>query len=593
MTERYRLESGQHPAIGTILLHMDGELDAPTSAAIAQHFSVCWECRVQSDKIRRGIDAFMEYRQDVLIASVPPPSSRQHLFRLQSREILGGAGINSPLALLRRFASAISAGPRMATGITAILSAAILIFLVAVPVAHPTRLTAAELIQRARASAWNSAVPRPASSAQPEERVIYQEVQFRVGKRTIEREIVLTGTDAAAAAEPPDAEWARVLASTPIDWRDPLGVERYEIWREHEGKGQVTVSEAGGFATLHDVPLGKSPVVSASLTVRELDWHPIAKQVNFADRDSIEVREIDYGIRTVPPRDSAPPSAGPAVRIPPLSPEPAGGGTPNARVDLDEAEVRFREVLHDAGADLDEAPEMIRDSSMVRLRAPAGTPGGLLAALRAIPNTVVEAFDPPAGSNPGTPAGFRQTPDIPMYSTVPPLFKALQDFVGGVDSANTYLHGVRDSYGDALVAASALQRLADRYSGAEWERLQPALRTRIDRIADDYTDSLRQRSDIYLRQLSRVLDEMLNRSGLTAAGTGESAPPCRSWRIGSSSGINELRRLETAFQRLFVVEKTAQPISLSGEALLLESADLRARYAQSIGHFCVAGDVAK
>ncbi len=588
MTDQWA-KAGQHPPLSSIFLHLDGVLDESDSADMTQHLNNCWECRAVRDRVQRGIHGFMEYRQEVLLPSVPPSTLPPQVFRQSAREVLAGLQGNSPEDLFRRVARRLLASPRIATGVTATASAVMVIFLVSMPVTHPPRLTAADLIQRARTSAGHLITLDTTNAGHVAKKAVYQKVQLRSGNRMIEREVLLAGATADAEPAPPDEEWARLLAATPIDWRNPLGVERYERWREVEGKGQDTVSEAGGIATLNTVPGRQSPIESASLTVRESDWHPIAKHVNFAGRAPLEVREIDYGVRDITTLEIASAAAKPAIHVIDSALPPAVDGP--QPIDLDEIEVRLREALHTVAADLNEAPEIARDGPIVRFRAFAESTERkqeVLASVHGIPYVAAEVSDPGTPSGPPAAAGA-QTPDIQMYSTSPPLFKALQDFLGGLDVANTYLHSVRDSYRDALMEASALQRLADRYAGAAWERLQPELRTRINALAAGYIDSARQRSDIYLRQVSIGLDEMLIRSRVTPdpdIAADSALLPCRLWRTDSDAVPNDLHRLETAFQRLFVAEKTDQPLVLSADILLLESAALRARYAADIRQLC-------
>ena len=590
MTDHNWSESGKHPPLGTIVLHLDGDLDETTATAINQHFSDCWECRALRDTVARGIQAFMEYRQDVLLPSVPSPSPRRHAFRLQSGKALADVRRNFVLSTLGRVGS-IFARQRIATGITAAVSAAVLIFLITIPVAQPPRLTAASLLERARASTTHGIAPASAATASQAKKIVYQKIQFRSGNRSIEREVVLAGAAPVADTAPPDADWARLLAATPIDWRDPLGVERYERWREEQGKGRDTVSESNGIATLSTVPAAPTLIESASLTVREADWHPIAKQVNFVDRAPLEVRELDYGVRDLPEPEMATSANKSPVHAPEAPVTPISDVAPQA-VDLDEAEVHLREVLHKIGADLNEAPEIVRDGSVIRLRAATETTDRkqeLLASVEGIPHISAEVSwsgAPPESRSLTSPAPVSPMPASPMYATTPPLIKPLEDFLGGLDPANTYLHSVRDSYRETLIGASALERLAARYSDAEWEQLAPDLRMRVDRLAGDYIESLRQHSDIYMKGVSLGLDEMLSQAKISVPVTLGADGPCHSWRADAPSAGDDLRRLETAFQRLFVTERTDQPLSLSAEALLVESANLRARYAMEIDQFC-------
>jgi hypothetical protein len=396
---------------------------------------------------------------------------------------------------------------------------------------------------------------------------------------------------AGSNAIPLDSEWEHVLAATPVDWRDPLGVERYEAWRTQQGKGNETVSETDGFATLNTVPAARVSVDSASLTVRESDWHPVAKRVDFIDHTILEVRELEYGVRELPP---SPPAIASADRrvipvAPPALPAQENAGEPLPAVDPDTAEVSLREALQKAGAGADEAPEITREGSLVRVRLTADNPARrqeLAAALRGIAGTSVVILDPAAQTSVDASPVIRLPSDLPRYTTAPPLIGPLQDLLGGLDNANAYLHRVRDSYRGVLIDALSLTGLADRYSGTEWNRLASGLRDRLDRLAALQIDSLRSRSDEYLAQVSRALDQMPNPPARVLNSTVISSSACRSWRMDSDAVAENLRNLETAFQRLFVTEITDHPVTLSGNELLTESIQLRARFANEVSQFC-------
>ncbi|HYL39157.1 MAG TPA: hypothetical protein VEV17_24780 [Bryobacteraceae bacterium] len=496
--------------------------------------------------------------------------------RLQSR--LGVVHDFSRIAFPRRW---------FAAGLAAISSAVLIIFFMA-PVAHPQKLTAAELIAHARASVSNQ-LPYPNKNAHVR-RVVYQKVELRRGSRAIEREVVLRAAENAAdlnsAADP---EWSSLLVGTPIDWRDPLGVERYDQWRQGEGKGEDKVSEADGFATLTTIPISHAPVGRASLTVREGDWHTVAKKVDFDGQPSIEVRELDYGVRELPVSEQAaispeslPQTSAPAPQLSLIPPRDKGK-------ELDEVEISLREVFHRVGADVEEVPEITREASAVHFQAFTPTcarKAELLNAVAGLASVVADVSCPDTPSPPVAPSPPQPLMDEPVYSSDPPLAKALEAYLGDLELSNAYIHSLRDLYRRFLVSASALQRLADRYSGPEWERLSPDLQVRVSRLAADHIRSIQTTSKVYLQQVSFVLEEMIAERKLVLEIRPEAEGGCESWLEAAKPLAESLRNLQSTFQLLFVEEKTKQPVTLNAAKLLLESARQRADVNSRANRFC-------
>ena len=581
-------QSEKHPPTSAIFLYIEGDLAERERVSIERHLTDCWECRVQCETLTRGIHTFMDYRRESLLPSIPPSSTSKYAFRRLVHEALPSLRLQSRLGVVHDFSRIAFPRRWFAAGLAAI-SAAVLIILLLAPVAHPQKLTAAELIAHARASVSNE-LPYPDKNAHVR-RVVYQKVELRRGSRAIEREVVLRAAEKTAGfSSAADPEWSSLLVGTPIDWRDPLGVERYDQWRQGEGKGEDKVSEADGFATLTTIPFSHAPVERASLTVRKGDWHTVAKRVDFEGQPSIEVRELDYGVRELPVSENAastpesllPHTSAPAPQLSMIPPRDKGK-------ELDQVEVSLREVFHRAGADVEEVPEITREASAVHFRAFTQTcarKAELLSAVAGLAHVVAEVSCPDTQPAPATPSPPQPLVDEPVYSSDPPLAKALETYLGGLEVSNAYIHSLRDLYRRVLLNASALQRLADRYAGTEWEQLTPDLQIRLSRLAADHIKSIQTASKIYLQQVSFVLEEMLAERKLAVDTQPEGEGGCDSWQKAAKPLAESLRNLQSTFQLLFVEQKTKQPVTLNATALLLESARLRADVNTRASRFC-------
>lgn len=582
----------KHPPKTDIFLYLEGDLDDRKRADIDKHLIDCWECRLQCDTLSRGIHAFMDYRRGSLLNAVPPSPTSKQLFRCRMREAFPDLRLPSKLGLIGSLFRMAFPGRWVAAWV-AVLSSTILVVSLLVPVAHPQKLTAAELIMHARASADRrlSSVDRSTRGR----KIVYQKVELRRGNRAIDREVVLKGPDNAVASDSViDSEWTQLLEGTPIDWRDPLGVARYDEWRTGNGNGEETVSEANGLATLTTAPFSASRIERASLTIRESDWHAVAKRVDFSTQPSIEVREIAYGERELPisenalirPEPDRSRLAEPVLRSlqRPTVPTPL-----DQESKLAETEIRLREILHEMKADIQEIPQIRRDDTTIRVESFTQTCArrqDLLSKIDILPNVLALISCPDMLPLTPAPTPPPDQSNDAVYSSTPPLGRALEAFLGGFELSNAYLHSLRGLYQRFLVNSSALQGLAERYRGPEWQELSPGSRARVDQLAADYIRSIHEASQTYLQQVSYVLNEMLAEQKLSPNMQIEEVNGCGSWHDVASPLAERLRDLQSDLQLLFVEEKTTQPIEPDTKQLLLNSAKLRREVGNWANQLC-------
>jgi hypothetical protein len=67
----FRKDRDWHPDEGDLLLYLDGEQPSRIAARIRLHLEACWACRVEAERIGQTISAFMDYRNRVLLPSLP------------------------------------------------------------------------------------------------------------------------------------------------------------------------------------------------------------------------------------------------------------------------------------------------------------------------------------------------------------------------------------------------------------------------------------------------------------------------------------------------------------------------------------------
>jgi hypothetical protein len=563
MSDRFGRQSEEHPPSSVLLLHIEGELDGREAASVRRHLADCWDCRVRREELEEGIHAYVVARRDVLIPHLlPPPPSRHNFIPRLHQEIaktLAPPRFERLAILLRRSFAA----PPRAAWFTGGVSLAMALAIFYVYVANPPTITAAAFFERIHR----------ADEAGPlaEHYVAVQKVQLWQGNRAVERQVIHEArrpVRRAAQSSHADALWARSLTAAQIDWDDPLNVDRFESWHDSQSASRDRVTQTKDAVTLTTCLKAGEPVLLASLTVSSADWHPIAERFEFSHQPPLEVRELSYEIRN----ETAP--AAP-INIAANRASALASPAKPSDADLERSEIGAREALHRLDADRNELPEIVRENHHLAIRATAESTERkqqLMAIVKGIPYVkseiagttsatgIVTATAPPRSAAPHSP---------PSYSTTPPLANALWDYKGGMDAANNYLDVVRESYFRALADANALDRLAHRYSGAEWNRLPPDVQMRVNRLAADYIQAIQKNTPEYLRQLSDPLDEMLRQNNISLSPLAVDAnASCEPWQSLAPRIVADLRQTQTSFRRLFVVDQTDAPLDVSADTLL-------------------------
>ncbi len=402
----------------------------------------------------------------------------------------------------------------------------------------------------------------------------------------------------ASLPQAPVGELRTIYETYGASWGNPLSMASFAVLRASLGDTRDEVS-GGELITLTSAPVvpTEAKIRRMELTVRKSDWHALAQRIFLGDaeyeisellQESIRAALADPALLGEP---TAPPKAPILVnRISESEPVPVLPPPTNRQ--LEDAEVRLRETLHHAGADVREVAEIEWRNGEIRLRLWTQTTtrkNEILAALEGIPYLSAEIYDAESSADSPAlltlPAG--QATPKQLYSTLPPLAEALRKYLGGVDPANHYLDEVRDSYLPVLREASALERLTQRYPAEPWSRLPADLRNRLNRLAADYISAMRANAGNYRTTLSLALDEMLRAHGLPVKDTNETGDPgCESWREVTPDLLATLRRLQSAFWRMFVEERMEAPISLSAPDLLRDAAQARSQLLKEFNRLC-------
>jgi hypothetical protein len=504
MSDHYWFESEKHPPTSVLLLHLEEELEGRESSAVIEHMVSCWGCRVRLEELQEGIHTFINYRRDVLLPSLPaPPSSRHNFPRRLQIEKAGRPTSSKFRGLVHRIRAGIALRPQAAwvSGFVSVVMVAVflIVYLMQAPV-----MSAAQFLGRVRMSEYSQTVSL--------KRVICQKVQLRQGGRVIERKVVRSANQQVKEQSQPDPEWTRLLARTPIDWQDPLGVDRFESWRNAQGGTKDSVSESNDAVTLTTTPLSHVEVQWASLTVRGSDWHPIAKHVEFSNEPSLEVREVSFEVReeSAPeaPVALSPPHVGTAA----VAGREAVSAAPPALTASPELEVEVLSLLETAGADLGEQLSLVRTAAdTLRLEGIVETSERRQEILQTLKPVLQEPALSVAitsadevteeSSNSAFPSGPVRVVEVVPSTDKIPVERDLREFFSKTVPADKldgeitrYSNQVLTQSSESLQHAWAIMRLVERFSPAEKEKMKSATQAKWLAMIQEHARNLEQQN---------------------------------------------------------------------------------------------------
>jgi hypothetical protein len=222
-----------------------------------------------------------------------------------------------------------------------------------------------------RAEQWGM----PSLAANPG--VARQTIQIKTGKAVLTRSVYwdVQGKhrpkpQALSAAE---EQLRSTLGAAGVDWNQPISASAYQAWHDHHHVRADRIVRSGVHLLTLTTTVPDGDISEESLTVRDTDFHPIARKVGYRDKETVEIAELDFKIL---PWNSVDANVF----------EPIGGvetaGTPSmSRVfmlpamperltdgQLDETELSARLVLNNLHADTGEQIEIARTERGVEVR---------------------------------------------------------------------------------------------------------------------------------------------------------------------------------------------------------------------------------
>lgn len=343
-------------------------------------------------------------------------------------------------------------------------------------------------------------------------------------------------SDDVAASDAPGSElpaaWARALAAYPFDWRHPLGVKRFQVWRDAQETRQDEVRRTpDGLLLRTKVAAGDLRVVE--LLMRADTYHPIRLTFEVDGLGRVDIEELASWVR----RESTP--------VRPVDADVASA-RPNAAEVLDATELDVRLALHAVGLAPTRALRIVTTVDEVRVEGSVPTARAqaqLLQRLAHTPHATVSVEVRHDG----------------LPRSEPTLGAGMSHWLAGafVDD-RTRSRFVIELNAQLLTLdqrVAALEELSRRYPLAAAARLSPRTRAQLTRLAQSQTEALSLDLLALRHQLTALLGPTTR--GVMTAATGAD------WRQVARRARPHAAALQA---RLHTVVSQDAAISESGEA---------------------------
>jgi hypothetical protein len=453
-------KTDEHLSDEKILAAIDGDSPVPLSAEAARHLDSCWQCLARKQQLKEAIVRVVDYQRELLAPFLPPPPRGEERFiaRLDS-QLQDSRREWWPRFLLElRPLGFPHMNPVFASIFVVLLAfgALLIIWKRTGPVQ-----SASEFLERAEV--WDK------SPGNHEAGVVYQRIQIRTRRQTMERTIYRDAqrrrTPKGSQPSAQEEQLKGTLVAAGVPWEEPLSASAFQSWHDRQEIKRDKVERTGDDLLTLTTSVQGGAVANESLTVRIADFHPVARNIQFRDAETVELAELDYAVlgwnavndSIFEPVASWPAAAPPLIAVPSLP----------TREELDEAELQARLALSRLNAESEQL-EFSRSYKSVVVKGIVETDArknSLLAQLRPLPHITpsifsLEELNARRVSERSSMAGIQEYSDVARSS---PLETFLRQQEKPPSDVNSISQQVLDAAVTVQQESSALTELSRRF----------------------------------------------------------------------------------------------------------------------------------
>jgi hypothetical protein len=235
------------------------------------------------------------------------------------------------------------------------------------------RISARSLLARAKQA--DASIPNPGHPG-----VIYQKVRISSPGHTMVRAIYRDPEGKRHLKQQrlsaQDQETKDHLDHAGVSWDEPLSAANFSAWRDRQPVKKDSITRTGAnLLTLTTSAVANSSVVQESLTVRENDFHPVARTIELRNRGTVEIAELNYDVMPwgAVNQDWFEPLAGQVATDVPGMHAVLHAPHVLSDLELDEAELAARVVLNQLHADTGEQIHLTRNAAGIDIKGVVDT----------------------------------------------------------------------------------------------------------------------------------------------------------------------------------------------------------------------------
>ena len=159
------------------------------------------------------------------------------------------------------------------------------------------------------------------------------------------------------------------LTRAGVDWDRPISAASYQAWHDQQHVHEDRVTRTGTHLLTLTTAVTDGNVAKESLTVRDTDFHPVLRTVDFLDNETVEIAELDYTVLPWSAIDTNvfEPIGNISRMRTAVEPSPSFVPDTSSPEQLDETELAARLILNQLHADTGEQIEIYRSSQEVEV----------------------------------------------------------------------------------------------------------------------------------------------------------------------------------------------------------------------------------
>lgn len=275
-----------------LIAELEGTQAARRTQKHAEHLKSCWRCQARRQRLQETMLSIVDYSHALVAPFLPPPPHGEErlLAGIGELEATTNPGWARSLLLRLPAVSEFRMNPFLASALVVFIAVGLLFAIWRRPAA--LTIPAQVFLEKTSSAELAQVKGNPG--------VACQRVRIQTKGHTLDRTVYvdlqrrrhLRGTP----VEKDFVELKGTLARGGVDWDEPLSAHSFLTWYNQQSHSSDNTSKTGRDLITLTVAPSTGDVANESLTVRQTDFHPVARSIQFRDSETVEIAELDYSV---------------------------------------------------------------------------------------------------------------------------------------------------------------------------------------------------------------------------------------------------------------------------------------------------------